>query len=206
MNQTPDDIDINRRDKEYKAKIKARRENRNTRHHNIIKGDFVIVKQPRVNKWTMPYESCFYAVTDISGSTVTARRISDGRVITRDGSHFKIANHLMREEDPAVNVPPQEEEVDDQEREQLMITASEDANPTDQMTRPVEADITPVQPVPETPADGSIPAPASPRRDVPAPPRTPTPRRQRPPRRDVAPRRNPPRDRKPPASLRDFVR
>jgi len=39
-----------------------------------------------------------YTVIRISGSTITARRVTDGREITRDSSQFKLANAVMHEE------------------------------------------------------------------------------------------------------------
>ena len=51
-----------------------------------------------VNKWSTAYEPIFYTVIRISGSTITARRATDGREITRDSSQFKLANAIMHEE------------------------------------------------------------------------------------------------------------
>ncbi|PFX12489.1 Uncharacterized protein K02A2.6 [Stylophora pistillata] len=86
-----DDI-INRRDAEYKQKMKQQREERKTRENNLLLGDYVLIKQPRKNKWSTPYEPVFYIVYNICGSQITARRVTDGRTIYRDASQFKLAN------------------------------------------------------------------------------------------------------------------
>ena len=54
-----------------------------------------MVKQPKKNKWTTPYEPVFYVVREIRGSQITARRITDGRTVCRDASQFKVANSVM---------------------------------------------------------------------------------------------------------------
>ena len=51
-----------------------------------------------MNKWSTAYEPIFYTVIRISGSTITARRVTGGREITRDSSQFKLANAIMHEE------------------------------------------------------------------------------------------------------------
>ena len=75
-----------------------KRSGTNTREHNFILGDYVLLKQKKVNKWSPAYEPIFYTVIRISGSTITARRVTDGREICRDSSHFKLANAIMHEE------------------------------------------------------------------------------------------------------------
>ena len=84
---------INRRDDQYKANMSNKTP---AKEHSFIQGDYVLLKQRKVNKWTTPFEPAFYTVIKIQGSTVTARRIQDGREITRDASHFKLANSVMQ--------------------------------------------------------------------------------------------------------------
>ena len=48
-----DDI-IDRRDAEYKQKMKQQRKGRKTRENNLLLGDYANVKQPRKNKWSTP--------------------------------------------------------------------------------------------------------------------------------------------------------
>lgn len=87
------DESIDEKDRRYKEKMK--REGANIKEHNFILGDYVLLRQRKSNKWSTPYEPVFYTVTKISGSTITARRITDGREICRDSSQFKLANAIM---------------------------------------------------------------------------------------------------------------
>ena len=80
---------VNERDKEYKMKIKHNAENKNTRFHNLTIGDYVLLKQNKVNKWTTPCEATYYTVYKIRGSTVWARRVTDGCEVCRDSTCFK---------------------------------------------------------------------------------------------------------------------
>ena len=86
----------------------------NINHHRLVD----------VNKWSLPYEPSFYTVTEVNGSAVTARRLSDGRTITRDGSKFKIANHLMSFENTTTTEAEENEEID-QELENQPLTTKE---------------------------------------------------------------------------------
>ena len=73
------DDTTDRRDAEYKQKMKQQREGRKTRENNLLLADYVLVKQPRKNKWRTPYEPVFYVVCSIRGSQITARRVTDGQ-------------------------------------------------------------------------------------------------------------------------------
>ena len=102
-----DDI-IDRRDAVYKQKMKQQREGRKTRENNLLLGDYVLVKQPRQNKWSTPHEPVFYVVCNIRGSQITARRVTDGRTVCRDASRFKLANAVINtidEPENSVEVP-----------------------------------------------------------------------------------------------------
>ena len=101
-----DDI-IDRRDAKYKQKMKQKREGRKTRESNLLLGDYVLVKQPRKNKWSTPYEPVFYVVCRISGSQVTARRVTDGQTVCWYASQFKLANAVINKTDE----PQKNEEV-----------------------------------------------------------------------------------------------
>ena len=79
--------------------MKQQREGRKTRENNLLLGDYVLVKQPRKNKWSTPYEPVFYAVCSIRGSQKTARRVTDGRTVCRDASQFKLANAVINTTD-----------------------------------------------------------------------------------------------------------
>ena len=76
------EMKINTRDAEYKRKMKEKKENRNFRENQLILGDYVLVKQPKRNIWSTAYEPTFYNVTTIDGSKITARRVTDGRIIS----------------------------------------------------------------------------------------------------------------------------
>ena len=54
-----------------------------------------MLKQTKRNKWTTAYELAFYTVYRIDGSSIAARRVTDGREIYRDSSHFKLANMIV---------------------------------------------------------------------------------------------------------------
>ena len=86
-----DDL-MDEKDKLYK---KMKCSGTNTREHNFIVGDYVLLKQKKVNKWSTAYEPIFYTIIRISGSTITARRVMDSREICRDSSHFKLANAII---------------------------------------------------------------------------------------------------------------
>ena len=96
--QAPPKDEVNMRNKNYK-KMVAHCTNRNTQEHTFVKGDGVLVAQKKLHQWTLPYEPMFYTITNTCGSTITARRISDGKTITRDSSKLKLAKNLMREQE-----------------------------------------------------------------------------------------------------------
>ena len=52
-------------------------------------GDKVLLKKRKINKWSTSHEKEFYEIIEIHGSTVEARRRSDGRTIERDASKFR---------------------------------------------------------------------------------------------------------------------
>ena len=89
---TVDDKAVNERDRQYKEKIKQKATNRNTKEHNFQINDHVLLQQRKRNKWTTDYEPAFYIIYKIDGSTISARRIKDGREVTRDSSQFKLVD------------------------------------------------------------------------------------------------------------------
>ena len=93
------DDTIDRRDAEYKQKMKQQREGSKTRENNLLLGDYVLVKQPRKNKWSTPFDTVFYVVCSIRGSQVTARLVTDGRTVCRDASQCKLANAVVNTTD-----------------------------------------------------------------------------------------------------------
>ena len=89
------DEQIDEKNRQYKEKMK--REGANAKEHNFILGDYVLLRQRKWNKWSTPYELFFYTETKLSGFTINARRITDGRTICRDSSQFKLANAIMHQ-------------------------------------------------------------------------------------------------------------
>jgi len=79
--------------------MKQQREGRKTRENNLLLGDYVLVKQPRKNKWSTPYEPVFYVVCSICGSQTTARCVTDGWTVCRNASQFKLANAVINTTD-----------------------------------------------------------------------------------------------------------
>ena len=49
----------------------------------------MLLKKKKIIKWSTYHEKEFYIITGIHGSTITARRKSDGRTIDRDASKFR---------------------------------------------------------------------------------------------------------------------
>ena len=84
---------INRRDDQYKANMSNKIP---AKEYSFIQGDYALLKQRKINKWTTPFEAAFYMVIKIQGSTVTERHLQDRREITRDASHFKLTNSAMQ--------------------------------------------------------------------------------------------------------------
>ena len=87
------------RDAEFKKRMKQQREGRKTRENNLLLGDYVLVKRPKRNKWSTPYEPVFYVVCSIQDSQITARHVTDGRTVCRDASQFKLANAMINTTD-----------------------------------------------------------------------------------------------------------
>lgn len=83
---------INERDRLYKERVKQNAENRNTKKHNFKVGDQVLLEQAKRNKWSSFYEPDIYIVYRINGSTISARRMRDGREVCRDSSYFRLAD------------------------------------------------------------------------------------------------------------------
>ena len=79
--------------------MKQQRERRKTRENNLLLGDYLLVEQPRKNKWSTAFEPVFYVVCSICGSQVTARCMTDGRTVCRDASQFKLANAVINTTD-----------------------------------------------------------------------------------------------------------
>ena len=123
------DSAVNKRDKEYKQKTKQNAQNKNTKQHNFTIGDHVLLKQKKTNKWSTAFEPAFYTITQIDGSRIAARRITDGRDVYRDASQFKLANALI-ENDPDEEFVDKEGESDSEEwRQHILQNVSPQPDP-----------------------------------------------------------------------------
>ena len=60
-------------------------------------GDKVLLKKKKTNKWPTPHEREHNAIIEIHGSTIGARRNSDGRTIHKDASKFKLLRESVDE-------------------------------------------------------------------------------------------------------------
>ena len=56
-----------------------------------------MLKQKKKNKWSTAYEPAFYTVIPTDGSSIAARRTTDGREVYQDASQFKNANALIQD-------------------------------------------------------------------------------------------------------------
>lgn len=89
---------IDENDARYKQAAEDKRNKLpNVKSHNFVVGDYVLIKQNKRNKWSTAYEPAFYIIYRIDGSSIAARRITDGKEIYRDSSHMKLANMLTEE-------------------------------------------------------------------------------------------------------------
>ena len=79
--------------------MKLNAEIRNTKQHNFVVGDYVLLRQAKKNKWSTAYEPAFYIIYRIDSSSTAARRVTDGREVYRDASRFKLANSVVRNAD-----------------------------------------------------------------------------------------------------------
>ena len=84
---------VNKRDKGYKMNIKVNAGNSNTNPHEFAVGGHV---QNTINKWTTPDEPIRYIIYKIRGSSIWARRITDGRKVYRDSTRFKYVDRRRK--------------------------------------------------------------------------------------------------------------
>ena len=84
------DQEVRVNDQTYKRRIKKYHDIRHkaTELHLEV-GQAVIVKRDQKRKAETTYEPHIYIVTQVKGSTIQARRLSDGKNICRDASKFK---------------------------------------------------------------------------------------------------------------------
>ena len=82
--------EITNRDKEYKKKQADQHRRPKCKPHHFQIGDKVLLKKRKVNKWSTAHEKEHYDITEICGSTLGARRKSDGCTLQRDASKFRL--------------------------------------------------------------------------------------------------------------------
>ena len=82
--------EITKRDRQYKKKWDKQNRHPKCEEHNFKVGDKVLLKKRKENKWSTAHEKEYYEIIKIYGSTIIARRKSDGRSIRRDSSKFKL--------------------------------------------------------------------------------------------------------------------
>lgn len=78
----PDD-EVVQRDQTAKAKMKTYADKeRATQPHKFRRGEAVLVKQKKKNKASSAFEPTRYIIESIEGSMISARRATDGRLVT----------------------------------------------------------------------------------------------------------------------------
>ena len=144
---------VNKRDEEYKQKIKQNAQNKNTKQHDFIIGDHVLLKQKETNKWSTAFEPAFYTITQINGLGIAARRTTDGRDVCRDASQFKLANALI-ENDLEEEIVDKGGESDLEEwKQQILQNANPLSDPEETVACSYPEEITPNKDqIPGTPA------------------------------------------------------
>ncbi|XP_060601916.1 uncharacterized protein LOC132755133 [Ruditapes philippinarum] len=84
------EAEIADRDKAYKKNWENQNRHPKSMQHEFKINDKVLFKNREMNKWSTPYEKEHYIVTEVLGSSIKAQRKSDGRIIYRDASKFKL--------------------------------------------------------------------------------------------------------------------
>ena len=141
VSRKTEEDDMDERDWRYKENAKKNKENRNTKEHKFIVGDYVLLKQMKKNKWTTAYEPNFYKIYRIDGSSIAARRVTDGRTVYRDASRFKLANSVINGDETEVTRETEnnKEMIDDWRDNLLKETEPEqeqkETSPMEELTR-----------------------------------------------------------------------
>ena len=134
-------------------KIKQNAQNKNTRQHDFVNGDLVLLKQKKTNKWSTAFEPAFYAITQVNGSSIAARRITDGRDVCGDASQFKLANALIENDLDDEIVDKGGESDLEERRQQILQSANPHSDPQETVACSDPEEITPNKDqIPGTPA------------------------------------------------------
>ena len=82
---------VRKRDSKYKEKLKSYHDQRHrAKEHKFKAGEAVLLKRDKKRKGDTPFEPYIYIATKVIGSTIHARRVSDGKTVCRDASKFKL--------------------------------------------------------------------------------------------------------------------
>jgi len=92
--------------------------------HNLIVGENVLLKQKKRNKWSTAYEPAFYTVIQTDGSSIAARRITDGREVYRYASQFKITKAFIQDNTSEERDDREGEPTTEDWREKILLNAS----------------------------------------------------------------------------------
>ena len=85
------DEEVRKRDSKYKEKLKSYHDRRHrAKKHKFKAGEAVLLKRDKKRKGDTPFEPYIYIATKVIGSTIHARRTSDGKTVCRDASKFKL--------------------------------------------------------------------------------------------------------------------
>lgn len=60
------------------------------KEHKFKAGEVVLLKRDKKRKGDTPFELYIYIITKVIGSTIHARRVSDGKTVCRDAFKFKV--------------------------------------------------------------------------------------------------------------------
>ena len=83
-----------------------------------------MLNQKKRNIWSTAYEPPFCTVIRTDGSSIAARRITDGREVYRDTSQFKIANALIQDNASKERDDREGEPTTEDWREKILLNAN----------------------------------------------------------------------------------
>ena len=85
------DEEVRKKDSKYKEKLKSYHDRRHrAKKHKFKAGEAILLKRDKKRKGDTPFEPYIYIATKVIGSTIHARRASDGKRVCRDVSKFKL--------------------------------------------------------------------------------------------------------------------
>ena len=88
--------EITNRDKKYKQKWNHQHRHPKVEKHQFKIDDRVLLIKRMQNKWSPAFEKESYSIIGISGSTIEAKRKSNGRTMQRHASKFKLFHEARR--------------------------------------------------------------------------------------------------------------